>query len=162
MISEKISVYGSLKYGYPVRIDDFCVLSGKIKIGNYVHISCFTSMTGGGEIIIEDFVGVSQGCRILTASDDFLDWGFGNPTIDKKYRNVKEAPVKICELAIVGANSVICPGVTIGKGASVTANSVVTWNLEPFGIYSNNRKIGERDKEKILKSCAEFNRRILY
>ena len=127
----KIIGLENIEFGKNIIIDDFTLIyaSGKIKIGNYVHIACFASITGGAELILEDFVAISQGCRILTGTDDFIDGGFGNSTIDEKYRNTKREPIKICKFCIIGANSVILPGVTVGEGATVGANSVVTKNI---------------------------------
>lgn len=158
LISRKASIYGAkdIELGSNIRVDDFCILSGKIKIGNFVHIGCLTSVTGGEALIMDDFSGISQGCRILTGSEDFLDWGFGNPTISEEYRNTKTAPIRIGKFAVVGANSVICPGVTIGEGASVAACSVVTWNLQPWSVYAGNRKISERNRAGVLKTYAKF------
>lgn len=44
LISRKCSIYGAdnVTIGSHVRIDDFCVLSGHITIGNYIHISAGT------------------------------------------------------------------------------------------------------------------------
>ena len=105
---------------------------------------------------MDDFSGLSSGVRIFTGSEDFQEWGFGNPTIDEKYRNTKRSPVHIGKFCVIGANSVILPGVTVGEGATVGACSVVTKNLEPWGIYVGNRKIGERNRESILKNCEKF------
>ncbi len=158
LISRKASIYGAkdIELRSNIRIDDFCILSGKIEIGNYVHIGCLTSVTGGAPLIMDDFSGISQGCRILTASEDFLDWGFGNPTIPERYRNTKRASIKIGKFAVVGANSVICPGVTIGEGVTVAACSVVTWSLQPWGVYASNRRISERDREGVLRTYAKY------
>ncbi|MHA1279613.1 MAG: acyltransferase [Candidatus Helarchaeota archaeon] len=154
----KIIGIENIEFGKNIIIDDFVFIQAKKKfeIGNHVHIACFTSITGGEEFTIDDFSGISQGCRILTGSEDFLDWGFGNPTIDEKYRNTKRAPVRIGKFALVGANSVICPGVTIGEGVTVAACSVVTRNLEPWSIYAGNRKISERNREGVLKNYAKY------
>ena len=40
-ISRKCSIYGAgnISLGSHVRIDDFCLLSGKISLGSYVHIA---------------------------------------------------------------------------------------------------------------------------
>ena len=40
LISKKASIYSPEKIiiGNNVRIDDFCILSGNIQIGNHVHI----------------------------------------------------------------------------------------------------------------------------
>jgi Acetyltransferase (isoleucine patch superfamily) len=107
---------------------------------------------------MEDFTGLSMGVRVFTSSDDFSFYGFGNPSISEEFRNVKHGPVIIKKFAIIGANSVILPGVTIGEGAAVGAGSVVSKDLEPWGIYIGNRKIGQRDKDGILKNYEKFLR----
>jgi acetyltransferase-like isoleucine patch superfamily enzyme len=154
----KIIGLENIEFGADVLIDDFVLLYAKkkMRIGSHVHIACFTSITGGEEFTMGDFSGISQGCRILTGSEDFLDWGFGNPTVPEQFRNTKRAPVRIERFALVGANSVICPGVTIGEGATVTACSVVTRSLEPWGIYAGTRKVGERNREEVLKTYAKY------
>lgn len=154
----KIIGLENIAFGKNIIIDDFVLIYAKkhMKIGNYVHIACFTSITGGEKFTMSDFSGISQGCRIFTGSEDFVGWGFGNPTIDEKYRNTKRAPISMGKFAIIGANSVICPGVTIGEGAAVAANSLVTRNLGPWGIYSNSKKIGERNKKAILENYAKY------
>lgn len=154
----KIMGIENIEFGKNIIIDDFTLIyaTAPMKIGSYVHIANFTSITGGAELIIGDFVAISQGCRILTGTDDFVDWGFGNSTIDEKYRNTKRKPVKIGKFCIIGANTVILPGVTIGEGATVGAGSVVTKDLKPWGVYISNEKIKERNKVDALKTYNTF------
>ena len=154
----KIIGIENIEFGKYIIIDDFVLIYAKkkIKIGNYVHIANFSSITGSDELIIEDYSAISQGCRILTATDDFKDWGFGNSTISDKFRNIKSAPIKIEKFCVVGANSVILPGVTIGEGATIGANSVITKDLEPWGIYIGNKRIGWRNKKEVLKNYKNF------
>ena len=78
---------------------------------------------------MEDYSGLSSGVRIFTGSDDFKGHGFGNPTIDERFRNLKIGEVCIRRFAIIGANSVVLPDVEIGEGASVGAGSVITRDL---------------------------------
>ena len=49
LISRKCSIYGAenIRLGSHVRIDDFCVLSGKVELGNYVHIAASCLLYGG-------------------------------------------------------------------------------------------------------------------
>lgn len=154
----KIIGIEQISFGTHVIIDDFVMIYAKKKmqIGDYVHIACFCSILGGEEIVMEDFSGLSSGCRIFTGSEDLKDWGFGNPTVPEQFRNVTRAPVSIGRFALIGANSVILPGVTIGEGATVGANSVVTRNLEPWGIYLGNKKIGERNKNGVMQKYHDF------
>ena len=58
LISRKSSIYQAdkISIGSNVRIDDFCILSGEIEIGNYVHIAAYTSLfAGDAGIRMEDF-----------------------------------------------------------------------------------------------------------
>lgn len=154
----KIIGLNNIEFGQNIIIDDFVLIYAKekINIGNFVHIANFASITGGSELVVEDFSAISQGCRILTATDDFKYSGFGNSTVDNQFRNIKSAPIKIGKFCIVGANSVVLPGVTIGEGATVGANSVVTKDLDPWGIYIGNKKVGERDKDAVLANYKKF------
>lgn len=154
----KIVGLENIEFGKNVIIDDFTLIyaSAPIRIGNYVHIASFTSITGGAELLIDDFVAISQGCRILTGTDDFVDWGFGNSTVEEKYRNVKREPVKIGKFSIIGANSVVLPGVTIGEGTTVGASSVVTKDLKPWGVYIGNKRLKDRNKTGVLRNYKKF------
>ena len=51
-----------------VRIDDFCILSGEIKLGNYIHISAYSALYGSLGIEMESFTGLSPRCTIFSAS----------------------------------------------------------------------------------------------
>jgi galactoside O-acetyltransferase len=154
----KIIGIENIEFGKNIIIDDFVLIYAKekITIGNYVHIANFTSITGGNKLIVGNYAAISQGCRILSATDDFKEWGFGNSTVANEYRNIKSALITIGDFCIIGANSVVLPGVTIGEGSTVGANSVVTKDLEPWGIYIGNKRVGERNKEEVLKNYEKF------
>ena len=154
----KIVGLENIEFGKNIIIDDFVFIyaTNKIKIGNYVHIASFSSITGGGTLIMEDYSGLASGVRLIIGSEDFRDWGFGNPTINEKYRNVKRGTIHIGKFSIIGANSVVLPDVTIPEGVAVGAGSVVTRSLESWGIYVGNKKIGERNKERVLKNYEKF------
>jgi galactoside O-acetyltransferase len=134
----------------------FIYATNKIKLGNNTHIASFVSITGGGILMTEDFSGIASGSRIITGTDDFKDWGFGGPSIDKKYRNLKTGTIHIGKFCIVGANSVILPDVQIGEGAMVGAGSVVTKDLAPWGVYVGNKRIRERNKDAVLENYAKY------
>lgn len=156
----KIVGIENIEFGRDIILDDFVFIQAKqkIKFGNHVHVGCFASITGGEELIVGDYSAISHGCRILTGTDDFKDWGFGNSSIPEKYRNTKRAPIKIGRFCIIGANSVVLPGVTIGEGAMVGACSVVSRDLEPWGVYIGNRRVSERNKEVVLRTYETFLR----
>jgi galactoside O-acetyltransferase len=156
----KIINRNNLSMDYFSQIDDFVFLNAgeKTKIGKFVHIASFCSVIGGGEFYMEDFSGLSAGCRIITGSDDFLGGGLTNPTVPEKYSNVKKSFVRIKRHAIIGTNVVILPGVTIGEGAAVGAGCIVRKDLAPWSIYAGQdcRLIKSRPSELILKREQEL------
>ena len=57
--------------GNNVRIDDFCILSGRITIGSNIHISAYVALYGGYGIELEDYSGISPRTSVFSAMDDF-------------------------------------------------------------------------------------------
>ncbi len=154
----RISGLKNIEFGRDIVIDSYTFIYANrhMKIGNSVHIASFTFLNGAESITIGDFTGIYQGAKVYAGTDDFRDWGFGNVTIDEKYRNPQRRPVNIGRFVVLGANSVIGPGVTIGEGVSVGACSVVTRDLEPWGIYIGNRRVAERNRQGVLDNYERF------
>ena len=89
-ISKKASIYNveQTEIGDDSRIDDFCVVSGKVTIGKNVHIAPFCLVAGGEQgIIMEDFSGLSYHVQVFTQSDDYSGKTMTNPTVPAKYKN---------------------------------------------------------------------------
>lgn len=137
-ISDKASIYNPelMEIGDHTRIDDFCVISGKVTLGRNVHIAIFCNI-GGGEmgVTLEDFSGLAYGCHVFSQSDDYSGRTLTNPTVPDKYKHETKSPVLIKRHSIVGTCSVILPGVTLGEGTSIGAMSLVTKSTEPWTFY---------------------------
>jgi galactoside O-acetyltransferase len=108
---------------------------------------------------MEDFSGLSAGCRIITGSDDFSGRAMTNPTIPPEFTNVERHAVAIRRHAILGTNVIVFPGVIIGEGAAVGAGAVVRKSLDPWTIYvgAECRRLKQRERERILY----FEKRLL-
>lgn len=161
-ISNKASFYGvdKISIGSHVRIDDFCVLSagaGGIEIGSYVHIATYSSLIGGGRIALADFSNVSSRVSIYSSNDDYSGEFMTNPTVPSRFTGVTHAEVTLGRHVIVGAGSIILPGITLEDGVAVGALSLVKECCEAFGIYVGTpaRRIGER-KRRLLELEREF------
>ena len=150
--------------GDSVIIDDFVFIMGgkSTRIGSFIHIASFTSITGGGELVMEDFTGLSGGVRVYTGNEDYSGGCLTNPSVPEPYRLPTRSFVHIKKHAIVGANTVILPGVVIGEGAAIGANSLVTKDCEPWKIYfgSPAKAIKTRPQDKIVELEAQLRQEL--
>jgi galactoside O-acetyltransferase len=137
-ISRKASIYSpeNIEIGDNVRVDDFCILSGRIKIGSFVHISAYTAMYGKFGIEMDDYSGLSPRCTVFSASDDFSGEFLIGPMINQKYTNVIGGSVFINKFVQVGAGCVILPNLTINEGVAIGAMSLVNKSLKEWCIYT--------------------------
>lgn len=138
LISNKCSIYGAEKIviGNNVRIDDFCILSGRIEIGNHIHVAAFSAIYGGNDgVIIEDYANISSRVSIYSVSDDYSGESMTNPMIPEEYKKVKSETVIIKKHVIIGSTSVIMPGVILEEGCAFGAFSFINESTKPWGIY---------------------------
>ncbi|NCB57174.1 MAG: acyltransferase [Gammaproteobacteria bacterium] len=159
-ISDKASLYNvdQIEIGDNSRIDDFCMVSGNVKIGRNVHVTAFCNIAGGEPgVIISDFSTLAYGCHVFSQSDDYSGESMTNSTIPKKYKCEKFESVLIGKNVIVGARSVILPGCNIADGCSIGAMSLITRPTSPWGIYFGipARRVKER-KMDLLQFETEY------
>lgn len=159
-ISDKASIYDSEKIEIDdnSRIDDFCVISGKIRIGKNVHITP-TCLIAGGEkgIIFEDYTTLAYGVKVFTQSDDYSGETMANSTIPTKYKNEYKKEVILKKFSIVGAGSIIMPGVILEEGTSIGAMSLVLSSTKPWKIYTGIPAKSLKDRKKdLLKLEKEY------
>jgi len=141
----------NVKVGSFTLIDKYCQLhasEGSISIGARCHIAPFVIVFGHGGVIIEDYVGVASGAKIFSISE----WpGEGKrlcgPMIPDEHRGLRRAPVRLERDSLIGANVVVMPGVTVGQGAVVGSNAVVTHDIPPWTIAvgAPAKPVGKRD-----------------
>lgn len=166
LLSDKASYYNckNVKIGDNVRIDDFCVISagaGGIEIGNHVHIAVYASLIGAGKITVSDFSGISSRVAIYSSNDDYSGSFLTGPTVPSEFTNVTNADVFIGPHVIIGAGSVVLPGVTLEEGVAIGALSLVSRDCEAFGMYSGvpAKRIKERKKD-LLQMERVFKTRL--
>jgi galactoside O-acetyltransferase len=164
-ISRLASIYGpeNISLGNNIRIDDFCILSGKITMGNNIHIAagCFM-FSGNTGIELEDFVNVSSRSVIYAVTDDYSGIALIGPTIPLEYRSVIQAKVTLKKHVVIGTSVVILPGVIIDEGCAVGALSLVNKSLPAWKIclgipakHYKDRKIDLLDLESEYLSITK-------
>jgi galactoside O-acetyltransferase len=128
LISRKASIYSpqTISIQNNVRIDDFCILSGEITLGSYIHISAYTALYGKYGIECHDYTTISGKTLIYSQSDDYSG----------EFTNVSGGKVTIKKHAIIAAGCIVFPNITIGEGAAVGAMSLVNKDLKDWFIYA--------------------------
>lgn len=136
LISRKCSIYGgeNIEIGDNVRIDDFCILSGNIKIGSHIHISAYVALYGAKGIIMEDYTGISPRSTIFTAMDDFSGGYLIGPIHDNNLTNVTGGPVILRKYSQIGANCIVFPNVEFGEGSVSGAMSLISQSLKSWSV----------------------------
>ncbi|HIR00210.1 MAG TPA: galactoside O-acetyltransferase [Candidatus Scybalocola faecavium] len=108
--------------------------------GCYLNVNC--NFIDDGQIQIGDHVMFGPAVTITTV---------GHPVNPKMREYMYTDPVKIGNNCWIGANAVICPGVTIGDNSVIGAGSVVIHDVPANTVAAGNpcriiREIGEKDQ----------------
>ncbi|WP_086444755.1 sugar O-acetyltransferase [Candidatus Enterococcus lemimoniae] len=117
-------------YGHNIEIGEEC----------YLNMGC--SFIDDAKITIGNNVAFGPGVTIATV---------GHPIHPDYRRLMYGSPVTIENNCWIGANTTICPGVTIGKNSVVGAGSIVTKDIPENSVAVGNpckviRKINEKDR----------------
>ncbi|MBD2260787.1 acyltransferase [Pseudanabaena sp. FACHB-2040] len=114
----------SISIGHRSFVNGVLIAAQSIDVGNDVLISWNVT------VVDHD----SHSIVFSQRSQDAVDW----LTSKKDWTPVKIAPVKICDKAWVGFNSIILKGITIGEGAVIGAGSVVTKDIPAWTVAAGN------------------------
>jgi dTDP-4-amino-4,6-dideoxy-D-glucose acyltransferase len=150
-IHRSVVIFGkALRIGSNVRIDCHSMIStsAPVEIGSNVHIAAGVYIYGAYGVVLSDYVGLSARCTLFTATDDYTGGHLTNPTVPEKYRKIMSGPICLEKHALIGCGSIIMPGVTIGRGASIGAQSFVNKSVPPYVVAMGSplRKITMRNE----------------
>ncbi len=125
----------NITLGENVYVGHYAILKGyyknelRIGDGTWIGQQCFFHAAGG--LTIGKNVGIGPGVKIITSVHD--EAGRGLAVL---HSPVTFAPVVIEDDVDLGVNSIILPGVTVGKGAIVGAGAVVNKDVAPYTIVA--------------------------
>jgi acetyltransferase-like isoleucine patch superfamily enzyme len=111
----------------------------KIEIGAGTVVGFWSTLDGRRGLKIGKNVNLSSEVALWTLQHDPGDRGFG----------VRGGPIVIEDLAWISFRATVLPGVRIGEGAVVAANSVVTEDVAEYTIVGGipAQAIGERPRD---------------
>lgn len=157
-LSRKASIYSpqQIIIGNNVRIDDFCILSGRITLGSNIHISAYVALYGALGIEIGDYSGISPKSVVYSAMDDFSGDYLIGPIHPKSFTNVTGGLVRIGRFVQIGSNVVVFPNLEIEDGAVIGACSLVNHNVKEwsinYGIPSKKHRSRNRGLFRLLET----------
>lgn len=115
---------------YPVNRNKALFIGENVQINDYVHITAMENVTIGNNVLMASKIYISD-CTHGSYSGDNND---SSPKVSPSDRPLFSSPVLIKDNVWLGESVSVLPGVTIGEGTIVGANSVVTKNLPDFVI----------------------------
>lgn len=104
--------------------------TGSIRVGDRVTASGSLVLSSAGSIVVHDDVLFARNVYVSDHIHGYDDTS--RPVHEQGVAKV--APVVIDTGAWLGQNVVVCPGVTIGRGAVIGAGSVVNKDVPPFSV----------------------------
>lgn len=161
-ISDKAAIYNheQIEIGDHSRIDDFCIVSGRVVIGQYCHITPMCLIAGGKPgIFIDDFSTFAYGVKVFSQSDDYTGESMTNSLIPEKFKKEVFKKIIIQKYTIVGAGSIIMPGVTVREGSSIGAMTLVVKDTQAWSINIGIPSKFMKPRSKKLLELAEIFKR---
>lgn len=115
----------------------------KLFVGSNCNFARRVFITAGGGVRIGDWVGIGPDVKIWSVNHKFSD-----PDSPWASQGWDYKEVIIEDDVWIGANSFIMPGTRIGKGAIISACTVVSKSVPPYAVMAGNpgRVIGWRKK----------------
>ena len=105
------------------------VIGSHVSIPENCHISAAQSVIIGNDVLFGKSVTVTDNAHGQSTAEDMA--------LPPGKRNIfSKGPVRICDKVWLGDKVTVLPGVTIGEGAIVGANSVVTKDVPAHAVYT--------------------------
>ncbi len=115
----------------------------KVSIGSHCNIGTGAFITGGGGVRIGDWVGFGPDVKVWSVNHRFDD-----PDTPWLLQGWDYKEVVIEDDVWLGANVFVMPGVTIHRGAIISAGTVVNKSVPPYALVAGNpgRVVGWRKR----------------
>ncbi|NNE56264.1 MAG: colanic acid biosynthesis acetyltransferase WcaF [Flavobacteriales bacterium] len=115
----------NIKYPWLLRIGDHSWIGEGVWIDNLADVS------------IGSHVCLSQGAMLLCGNHDY----------SKSTFDLMVGKILLEDGVWIGAQAIVCPGVTCSSHSVLSVKSVATKNLDPYGIYQGNPATKQKDRE---------------
>ena len=162
LVSDRAAIYNpeQVSLADNVRIDDFCVLAGRIAIGRNVHVTVYCNLAGGRSgISIGNYSTLAYGCHVIAQSDDYSGESMTNSTVSAHFKKERSERVEIGDHVILGAGTMVLEGVRLADGTAAGARTLFLESSEPWTMYVGQpARILRPRSRKLLDLVEDFER----
>jgi len=133
-VRKDIVPFNIFELGKKSVIEDYSVLNnavGYLVIGNNTRVGIGNTIIG--PVTISDNVNIGQNVTISGLNHNYAD-----PSKTISEQGIDTSPIKIENDVWIGANSVVLPGILIGKHSIIGAGSVVTKDVPSYSVAVGN------------------------
>jgi acetyltransferase-like isoleucine patch superfamily enzyme len=132
-----------LGFGEGASIYDSALVYGDVSVGAQTWVGPSVILDGsGGNIKIGAFCSIAAGVHIYT--HDTVLWALAGGKAPPR-----RAEVQVGDCCYIGAQSIILPGVIIGRQSVIAANSLVNREVDPYTVMAGSpaRAVGRVEGE---------------
>ena len=133
-VRKDIVPFNIFELGKRSVIEDYSVINnavGDLVIGDNTHLGICNTIIG--PVAIFDNVNIGQNVTISGLNHNYAD-----PNKPISEQGVDTSPIIIEDNVWIGANSVVLPGILIGKNSIIGAGSVVTKDVPSYSVAVGN------------------------
>lgn len=121
---------------FGARLGESVVIKPRVNIKHPWRLSIGDHSWIGEGVWIDNLVEVEIGSNVCISQEAYLLTG--NHDYKSTTFSLIVKPIRIEDGAWMGARSIACPGVNVGRNAVLTVGSVLTQDAEANGIYAGN------------------------
>ena len=138
-----------------LSLDDFAYLDRdvsimcKASVGKRCHLAVGCFISGGGELVVEDYASLGMRSVVLTSTDSPLKGHRASgPMAPISERKVVSGKTIFRKDAFTGPLTLVFPGAVMNVGSVLAAGSVLRRTTKEWGVYLGNpaKRVSWRDK----------------
>ena len=136
--------------------------TSKVKIGKATY-GTLNVITFGNEnegLEIGSYCSIAENVTFLLSGEhnykNISTYPFKNKILNKEQESMSKGKITVEDDVWIGYGATILSGVTIGQGAIIGAQSIVTKDVPPYAIFANGKIIKYRFNEKIIEQLKKI------
>ena len=134
-----------------------------VKVGRntYADLNIYSYRNPDEELTIGNFCSIASDVIFILSGEHRYDCVSTFPFGEKIYKETISAqcrgPIVVCDDVWIGVRCTILSGVTIGQGAIIGANSIVSKDVPPYSIFIGDHVAKKRFSDEIIEKLMTID-----